>query len=58
MSFSSTGVIRPYACHLCSRSFTRPDHLRRHEATHVRPRTLSCPFCAQKFTRLDGLQRH
>ncbi|KAF2801797.1 uncharacterized protein BDZ99DRAFT_504290 [Mytilinidion resinicola] len=45
-------------CAICSRTFARPDHLRRHELSHVSPKAKSCTVCHRKFTRMDGLQRH
>ncbi|KAF2498140.1 hypothetical protein BU16DRAFT_558216 [Lophium mytilinum] len=49
---------QPSQCRTCSRTFARPDHLRRHEISHVRPKAMSCTVCHRKFTRMDGLQRH
>ncbi|KAF2181172.1 hypothetical protein K469DRAFT_590276, partial [Zopfia rhizophila CBS 207.26] len=49
---------RPFECATCKRSFTRPDHLRRHEVFHSHPKALACSFCSRQFTRPDGLQRH
>ena len=49
----------PYAhtCSICSRTFGRNTHLRRHEASHGEARH-KCPFCSKTFARRDASRRH
>ena len=46
-------------CDRCNKSFTREDHLRRHESSHSFPR-FTCPHsgCGMRFHRQDVLRRH
>ncbi|POY69947.1 hypothetical protein BMF94_7079, partial [Rhodotorula taiwanensis] len=42
----------------CGKSFSRPDHLRRHTANHDPQRIKSCPECGRGFARADVLATH
>lgn len=42
----------------CPKSFTRKEHLRRHERTHENVKAFSCSFCNRAFARSDVLNRH
>lgn len=45
---ASDGKLR---CARCSRSFKRPEHLKRHERSHEGLRSFSCSVCDKKFAR-------
>ncbi|KAF2791586.1 hypothetical protein K505DRAFT_339452 [Melanomma pulvis-pyrius CBS 109.77] len=44
----------------CGRSYTRAEHLRRHQKNHAQEAALVCNFpdCGKSFYRIDLLQRH
>ncbi|KAH6621959.1 hypothetical protein C7974DRAFT_338811 [Boeremia exigua] len=44
----------------CGRSYTRAEHLRRHQRNHAQERALVCKYanCGKAFFRSDLLQRH
>ncbi|OSS51966.1 hypothetical protein B5807_03779 [Epicoccum nigrum] len=44
----------------CGRSYTRAEHLRRHQRNHAKEGAMVCgyPSCGKLFYRLDLLQRH
>ncbi|KAM0753374.1 hypothetical protein T439DRAFT_324009 [Meredithblackwellia eburnea MCA 4105] len=44
-------------CPVCNKSFTTPDHLRRHAKNHSN-NTFDCPNCSREFKRKDLLKRH
>ncbi|WBW72489.1 transcription regulator Zas1 [Schizosaccharomyces osmophilus] len=53
------GDPRFYCTYLdCPKSFTRKEHLRRHERTHENLKTFTCSFCHRAFARSDVLHRH
>ncbi|EPY49585.1 zinc finger protein Zas1 [Schizosaccharomyces cryophilus OY26] len=53
------GDPRFYCTYLdCPKSFTRKEHLRRHERTHENLKTFTCSFCQRAFARSDVLHRH
>ncbi|XP_055543664.1 zinc finger protein Xfin-like [Wyeomyia smithii] len=47
-------------CFICSRTFTRNDHLNRHLKTHLGgpSEQINCTICSRAFTRKDHLKRH
>lgn len=47
-----------FVCKLCSRTFRRVEHLRRHETSHTGTRPYVCPNCKATFFRGDVLVRH
>ncbi|KAH8812588.1 hypothetical protein F5884DRAFT_729690 [Xylogone sp. PMI_703] len=42
----------------CARSFTRKEHLNRHQNGHDPANILRCTVCMREFNRNDSLQRH
>ncbi|PVH76532.1 hypothetical protein DL98DRAFT_425363 [Cadophora sp. DSE1049] len=42
----------------CGKSFSRKEHLSRHEKTHDPENILTCKVCGREFNRNDSLQRH
>ncbi|EKD13377.1 hypothetical protein MBM_08460 [Drepanopeziza brunnea f. sp. 'multigermtubi' MB_m1] len=42
----------------CGKSFSRKEHLSRHEKTHDPQNLLTCQVCGREFNRNDSLQRH
>jgi hypothetical protein len=42
----------------CGRSYTRVEHLKRHQKNHAYDDKLACSFCARTFFRQDLLERH
>lgn len=47
-----------FKCSVCSRAFSRRDHLARHERGHNKSRPFSCGLCGRRFGRRDVLLRH
>ncbi|OJJ85407.1 transcription factor domain-containing protein [Aspergillus glaucus CBS 516.65] len=45
-------------CDICLAQFSRPDHLRRHSASHEDQRPYECNGCKRSFKRSDALKRH
>ncbi|KAI8930793.1 hypothetical protein NX059_011817 [Plenodomus lindquistii] len=52
--------LKVHNCGNCGRSYTRAEHLRRHQKNHAQDGALSCDFpnCDKMFFRIDLLQRH
>ncbi|RDW76521.1 C2H2-type zinc finger protein [Aspergillus mulundensis] len=44
-------------CKVCSRTFSRHEHLQRHSRTHTKEKPYAC-FCGRSFSRKDLLTRH
>jgi hypothetical protein len=53
-----TSKPRPYVCKICSRSFTRLEHVGRHERSHTKEKPFKCQTCTRCFARMDLLLRH
>ncbi|CAK7224625.1 hypothetical protein SBRCBS47491_005612 [Sporothrix bragantina] len=53
---SSSGSAFP--CTLCSSRFSRREHLRRHERSHMQEKPFQCATCLKSFARSDILSRH
>ncbi|KAJ4290275.1 hypothetical protein N0V90_010490 [Kalmusia sp. IMI 367209] len=49
--------LKVHICEECGRSFTRAEHLRRHQKNHG-PNQVRCELCGKVFFRADLLQRH
>lgn len=49
---------RPHVCNICTRSFARLEHLKRHERSHTKEKPFQCPVCERCFARRDLLLRH
>lgn len=49
---------RANACEECSKSFSRPSHLKRHMMVHTDERPFVCSKCDKRFRRADYLQIH
>ncbi|EEP80075.1 hypothetical protein UREG_04917 [Uncinocarpus reesii 1704] len=49
---------RPHVCGICTRSFARLEHLKRHERSHTKEKPFECPDCTRCFARRDLLLRH
>lgn len=52
--------LKVHNCENCGRSYTRAEHLRRHQKNHAQDDALVCeyPDCGKIFYRLDLLHRH
>ncbi|KAF1836544.1 hypothetical protein BDW02DRAFT_587351 [Decorospora gaudefroyi] len=52
--------LKVHNCENCGRSYTRAEHLRRHQKNHAQDEALACdvPGCGKIFYRVDLLQRH
>lgn len=47
-----------HRCPLCTRSYKRPEHLRRHVVSHTSGRPYKCHLCDCAFHRSDVLKKH
>ncbi|RKF57008.1 C2H2 finger domain protein [Golovinomyces cichoracearum] len=54
----SSGSNKLLQCTLCSKKFSRTDHLKRHQLRHTGVKPYSCIFCSDGFTRSDNLRDH
>ena len=59
--FTSTKAYQkktPFACHLCSKRFTRKFHLTSHIRNHNHEKPFACSECGRPFTRANDCKRH
>ena len=49
---------KSYACTHCDATFTRSDHVKRHERIHNGEKPFACIICDEKFTQLANLKEH
>jgi DNA-directed RNA polymerase subunit RPC12/RpoP len=49
---------KSYKCESCSKFFSKPSDLRRHEGLHEAGKTHKCRFCIRYFSELSDLQIH
>ena len=50
--------IKPFACHLCPKAFTKKHHLKTHLNYHTGNKPYKCPYCPQKFTQSSNMRTH
>lgn len=51
------GIERKYRCEVCTKSFSKNSHLRRHQLSH-NGNTVPCPHCDKKFISKSHCNRH
>ncbi|KAH8799730.1 hypothetical protein F5884DRAFT_115759 [Xylogone sp. PMI_703] len=54
----SPGIRLDKKCEICSRCFSRSEHLARHRRTHTKEKPFPCPYCGRSFQRADVKSVH
>ncbi|KAI9925552.1 hypothetical protein MW887_005933 [Aspergillus wentii] len=54
----STSPLKRFHCAQCSKTYTKLEHLTRHERTHTNTKPFQCKHCGRSFGRQDVLGRH
>jgi len=54
----SEGLVKPFACELCKKQFTKIEILKRHIKTHMKEKEFKCSYCTKTFDRRDVLNDH
>ena len=54
----SDGLVKPFACELCKKQFTKIEILKRHIKTHMKEKEFKCSYCTKTFDRRDVLNDH
>ena len=47
-----------FKCHICSKTFTRQNHLVKHERIHTGEKPFECDICGTKFSDPSTLRKH
>ncbi|XP_023230633.1 zinc finger protein 676-like [Centruroides sculpturatus] len=50
--------LEKYQCKVCSKLFSTPFALKRHERKHTGEKPFQCDYCFRKFTRQENLNQH
>ena len=51
-------MVKPFACELCKKQFTKIEILKRHIKTHMKEKEFKCSYCTKTFDRRDVLNDH
>ena len=51
-------IDKPRQCKLCTKIFTYPSELYKHQLTHTKEKPYSCSVCSKNFTHVGSLNRH
>ncbi|KAG0425060.1 hypothetical protein HPB47_027745 [Ixodes persulcatus] len=51
-------VKKPFACHICRKTFAQKFNLKTHQNVHTREKTFQCNKCGKAFAYLGGLKTH
>ncbi|XP_070577853.1 DNA-binding protein Ikaros-like [Ptychodera flava] len=54
----SQHIMKSFKCHICSRSFSKKQTLKRHSILHSGIKPFKCAFCTHSTYRKDHLQAH